>query len=210
MHPGGTVRRGGLEMKFMKEITDGIWNRNPILVIGIGLCATLAVSTSISNAFWMTLATTFVLLGSNILISSIKNIVPDHIRIPIFITIIAAFTIIVELTLKAFQPGVYRALGIYIPLIVVNCIILGRAEEFASKNSVFKSIMDAIGMGLGFGLAITALALFRETLGANKLFGYTFIPGMEPALAMAMAPGAFFTLAFLLWGMNAIKSRKNK
>jgi electron transport complex protein RnfE len=197
-------------MKFMKEITDGIWNRNPILVIGIGLCPTLAVSTSISNALWMTLAATFVLLGSNVLVSMIKKIVPDHIRIPVFITIIAAFVIIVELTLKAFQPGVYRALGIYIPLIVVNCIILGRAEEFASKNSIVKSAMDAVGMGLGFGLALLVLAIFRETLGANRLFGYTFIPGMEPALAMILAPGAFFTLGFMLWGMNTIKSRKNR
>ncbi len=197
-------------MSYLKEITKGLWDKNPILVLGIGLCPTLAVTTSVSNALWMTLATTFVLLGSNILVSLIKNVVPDHIRIPIFIAIIATFVIIVELSLKAFQPDVYKALGIFIPLIVVNCIILGRAEEFASRNSLIKSILDGVGMGLGFGLALTVLAFFRETLGANKLFGYTLIPGMEPALAMILAPGAFFTLGLMLWGMNAIKSRSSK
>ncbi len=196
-------------MSYMNEITRGIWEKNPILVLGIGLCPTLAVTTSVSNALWMTLATTFVLMGSNILVSLIKNIVPGHVRIPIFIAIIATFVIIVELTLKAFQPNVYKALGIFIPLIVVNCMILGRAEEYASKNSLFRSILDAIGMGLGFGLALVILALFRETLGANKLFGYTLIPGMEPALVMILAPGAFIVLGLMLWGMNAIKSRIN-
>ncbi len=194
-------------MNLLRLITDGIWKKNPILVIGIGMCPTLAVSTSISNALWMTLAATFVLIMSNILVSMIKGIVPSHIRIPIFITIIATFVIVVELTLKAFQPDVDKALGIFIPLIVVNCIILGRAEDFASKNSVLYSAIDGIGMGLGFGLTLTVLAFFREILGANKLLGYTLIPGMEPSLVMIMAPGAFFTLAFMLWGMNAIKSR---
>lgn len=197
-------------MSWIKEITKGIWDKNPILVLGIGLCPTLAVTTSVSNALWMTMATTFVLMGSNILVSLIKKIVPGHIRIPIFISIIASFVIIVELTLKAFQPDVYKALGIFIPLIVVNCIILGRAEEFASKNSLFRSILDALGMGLGFGFALCVLAFFRETLGSNKLFGFTLIPGMEPALAMILAPGAFFTLGLMLWGMNAVKSRSKK
>ncbi|MDY6968869.1 MAG: electron transport complex subunit RsxE [Spirochaetota bacterium] len=194
-------------MNNFKEITKGLWERNPILVLGIGLCPTLAVTTSVSNALWMTLASSFVLIGSNILVSLIKNMVPPHIRIPIFIIIIASFVIIVELTLKAFQPNVYKALGIFIPLIVVNCIILGRAEEFASKNSVLLSIYDGIGMGLGFGFVLFVLAFFRETLGANKLFGFTLIPGMEPALIMILPPGAFFTLGLMLWGMNSIKSR---
>jgi len=197
-------------MKYWQLITNGIWHRNPTLVIGIGMCPTLAVTTSISNALWMTLAATFVLVCSNALVSAVKNIVPGHIRIPIFITIIASFVIIVELTLKAFQPEVDKALGIFIPLIVVNCIILGRAEEFAQKNDVISSIFDGIGMGMGIGLALTLLAFFREILGANKLLGYTFIPGMEPSLVMIMAPGAFFTLAFILWGMNAIKSRSKR
>ncbi|MCX7678334.1 MAG: electron transport complex subunit RsxE [Spirochaetes bacterium] len=197
-------------MKIFELIKNGIWHRNPVLIIGIGLCPTLAVTTSVSNALWMTVAAMFVLVGSNILVSSIKRIVPPHIRIPIFITIIASFVIIVELLLKAYQPEVDKALGIFIPLIVVNCIILGRAEEFAYKNSILDSLFDGIGMGLGLGFALTLLAFVREILGANKLFGYTFIPGMEPSLMMIMAPGAFFTLAFILWAMNAIKSKQKK
>ena len=197
-------------MKYVNLITDGIWYRNPTLVIGIGMCPTLAVTTSVSNALWMTLAATFVLVCSNALVSVVKNITPGHIRIPIFITIIAAFVIIVELSIKAFQPAVDKALGIFIPLIVVNCIILGRAEEFAQKNSILDSIFDGIGMGMGIGLTLTSLAFIREILGANKLLGYTLIPGMEPSLIMIMAPGAFFTLAFILWGMNTIKSRSQR
>lgn len=195
-------------MSYWHEITKGIWERNPILVIGIGMCPTLAVSTSVSNALWMTLAASFVLIFSNMLVAMVRNITPSHIRIPIFITIIAAFVIIVELTLKGFQPEVYKALGIYIPLIVVNCIILGRAEEFAARNTIYRSMLDGIGMGLGFGFTLTVLAFFREILGSNKLLGYTLIPGMEPASLMIMAPGAFFTLAFMLAGMNYVKSRK--
>ena len=197
-------------MEYIREITKGIWEKNPILVLGLGLCPTLAVTTSISNALWMTLAASFVLIGSNILVSLIKDIVPSHIRIPIFIIIIATFVIVVELTLKAFQPGVYKSLGIFIPLIVVNCIILGRAEEFASKNTIYRSILDGLGIGIGFGFVLFVLAFFRETLGANKLFGYTLIPGMEPALVMILAPGAFITLGLMLWAMNSIKSRNKR
>ncbi len=196
--------------QYWEELTKGIWKKNPILIIGIGMCPTLAVSTSVSNALWMTLAATIVLVCSNILISMVKGFVPGHIRIPIFITIIAAFVTIVELTLNAFQPAVYQALGIFIPLIVVNCIILGRAEEFANKNGIIFSALDGIGMGLGFGLTLTVLAMIREILGANKLFGLTLIPGMEPSSAMIIAPGAFFTLAFMLCGMNYINSRKKE
>jgi electron transport complex protein RnfE len=194
-------------MKYLQTLINGIWLKNPILVLGIGMCPTLAVTTSVSNALWMALATTFVLVCSNVLVSAIRTIVPSHIRIPVFIIIIATFVTIVELSLKAFQPEVDRSLGIFIPLIVVNCIILGRAEEFASKNSVLLSIFDGIGMGLGFALALTVLAFFRETLGANRLLGYTLIPGMQPSLVMIMAPGAFFTLGFMLWLMNVIKSK---
>lgn len=194
-------------MDYFKEFFKGVWEKNPTFVLGIGMCPTLAVSTSVSNAIWMGIATTFVLFGSNILVSAIRNIVPSHVRIPIFITIIATFVIIVELTLKAYQPAVYKALGIFIPLIVVNCIILGRAEEFAAKNNISFSILDALGMGLGFTLNLTVLSIIREILGSNKLFGYTLIPGMKPALLMILAPGAFFTLGLLLWGMNVIKAR---
>jgi electron transport complex protein RnfE len=195
-------------MDYVKEFTKGIWEKNPILVLGLGLCPALAVTTSVSNALWMTLATTFVLVSSNVLVSIIKNLVPGHVRIPVFITIIASFVTIVELTLNAFQPAVYKALGIFIPLIVVNCMIMGRAEEFASKNSLFPSIIDGLGMGIGFGFTLTVLAFFRETLGANKLLGYTLVPGMEPSSAMILAPGAFITLGLMLWGMNAINSRR--
>ncbi len=195
-------------MSKMQEFTKGLWRKNPILVLALGLCPTLAVTTSVSNALWMMLAATFVLVCSNIIISLAKNLIPAHIRIPIFITVIASFVTIVELTLKGFQPEVYKSLGIFIPLIVVNCIILGRAEEFASKNGVFVSILDGLGMGLGFGLALVVLAFFRETLGANKLFGYLLIPGMEPSSAMILAPGAFITIGLMLWAMNTINSRK--
>ncbi|MFC1670629.1 electron transport complex subunit RsxE [Spirochaetota bacterium] len=196
-------------MNMLQEFTKGLWKRNPILVLALGLCPALAVTTSVSNALWMTLAVMFVLTCSNIIVSLIKNFIPSHVRIPIFITVIASFVTIVELTLKGFQPEVYNSLGIFIPLIVVNCIILGRAEEFASKNGVLVSILDALGMSLGFGVTLFILAFFRETLGANKLFGFTLIPGMEPSTAMILAPGAFITLGLMLWAMNSITSRKN-
>jgi electron transport complex protein RnfE len=197
-------------MNLFQEFKKGVWEKNPILVLNLGMCPTLAVSTSVSNALWMALATTFVLLGSNILVSLIKSFVPDHVRMPVYIAIVATYVTIVELYLNAFQPAVYKALGIFIPLIVVNCIILGRAEEFASKNGIVASAVDALGMGLGFGITLTVLAFFRESLGANTILGYTFIEGMEPSSAMILAPGAFFTLGLMLWGMNAINSRKKE
>lgn len=197
-------------MNLFQEFKKGVWEKNPILVLNLGMCPTLAVSTSISNALWMALATTFVLLGSNILVSLIKGFVPDHVRMPVYIAIVATYVTIVELFLNAFQPAVYKSLGIFIPLIVVNCIILGRAEEFASKNGIVASAADALGMGLGFGITLTVLAFFRESLGANTILGYTFIEGMEPSSAMILAPGAFFTLGFMLWGMNALNSRKKE
>ncbi len=197
-------------MNLFQEFKKGVWEKNPILVLNLGMCPTLAVSTSVSNALWMALATTFVLLGSNILVSLIKSFVPDHVRMPVYIAIVATYVTIVELYLNAFQPAVYKALGIFIPLIVVNCIILGRAEEFASKNGIVASAVDALGMGLGFGITLTVLAFFRESLGANTILGYTFIEGMEPSSAMILAPGAFFTLGLMLWGMNALNSRKKE
>lgn len=197
-------------MRYWKELVKGIWSRNPQLVIGLAFCPTLAVSTSVSNALWMTLAATFVLVCSNLLISAIRKIVPGHLRIPIFITIIATFVTVVDLLLNAYRPDVYRSLGIFIPLIVVNCIILGRAEEFAQKNGIILSVLDGVGMGIGFGLTLTILAVVREVLGANTLFGYTLVPGMEPATAMVMAPGAFFVLALMLWAMNAVNSRSKR
>ena len=195
-------------MNYFYEFKKGIWLKNPILVLNLGLCPTLAVTTSVSNALWMSLATIFVLVCSNILVSLVKNYVPAHIRIPIYITIIATFGTFVELTLSAFQPAIHQALGIYIPLIAVNCIILGRAEEFASRNGVVASALDGLGLGVGFGLTLFILGTIREISGANTFFGYTFIEGMQPASAMILAPGAFFTLGLMLWAMNAINSRK--
>ena len=197
-------------MNYFYEFKKGIWLKNPILVLNLGMCPTLAVTTSVSNGLWMAFASTFVLVFSNVLVSLVKNYVPAHIRIPIFITIIATFVTFVELTLSAFQPAIYKSLGIYISLIVVNCIILGRAEEFASKNGVIVSALDGLGLGLGFGLTLFVLASIREILGANTFFGYTFIDGMQPASVMILAPGAFFTLGLMLWGMNAINSKKKK
>jgi electron transport complex protein RnfE len=197
-------------MNYLYEFKKGIWLKNPILVLNLGMCPTLAVTTSVSNALWMSLATTFVLVSSNILVSLVKNFVPAHIRIPIFITIIATFVTFVELTLHAFQPGIYEALGIYLPLIVVNCIILGRAEEFASKNDVTSSAVDGLSLGAGFGLTLFVLAAIREILGANTFLGYTFIEGMQPSSVMILAPGAFFTLGLMLWGMNAINAKKKE
>jgi electron transport complex protein RnfE len=197
-------------MDYFYEFKKGIWLKNPILVLNLGLCPTLAVTTSVSNALWMSLAITFVLVFSNILVSLVKNYTPAHIRLPIFITIIGTFVTLVELTFHAFQPGIYKTLGIYLPLIVVNCIILGRAEEFASKNSVIPSVFDGLGFGVGFGFTLFVLAAIREILGANTFFGYTFIEGMHPASVMILAPGAFFTLGLMLWGMNVINSKKEE
>jgi Na+-translocating ferredoxin:NAD+ oxidoreductase subunit E len=197
-------------MSHREEFIKGIWSRNPVLVIGLGYCPALAITTSTSNALWMTLSATFVLVGSNLLISSIRKVVPGNVRIPIFIAIIAAFVTSLEILLNAYQPEVNRSLGIYLPLIAVNCIILGRAEEFASKNGVLASILDGLGMGIGFGWVLTIVSIIREILGSNKFFGYTLIQGMEPAAAMILAPGAFFTLAFMLWGMNTINSRMKR
>ncbi len=195
-------------MSVKREFLKGFIDKNPILVLGIGLCPTLAVTTSVSNALWMTLATTFVLVGSNVIVSAIKSAVPSHVRIPVFITVIATFVTVVEIVLKAYQQDVYNSLGIFIPLIVVNCMILGRAEEFASKNGIIISIIDGLGMGLGFGMTLVILSFFRETLGANKLLGLTLIPGMKAAGMMALAPGAFITLGLMVWAMNVFKSRK--
>lgn len=195
-------------MNYYREFAKGIWEKNPILILGIGMCPTLAVSTSVSNALWMTLAATFVLIFSNIIVSLVKSVVPSHIRIPIFIAIIATFVIIVELTLKAFQPDIYKSLGIFIPLIVVNCIILGRAEAFASKNSVFLSIADGIGMGLGFTLALLMIGSVRELLGNGTILGYHLLGGSYvPILVMILPPGAFLTYGTLTAVVKAVNKR---
>lgn len=204
------------------HIIRGMFKENPIFILMLGLCPTLAVTTQVINGIGMGVATMFVLVGSNLVISLIRKIVPDTVRIPVFIVVIACFVTIIDLCLQAFAPSVADALGIFIPLIVVNCIILGRAEAFASKNRPFPSILDGIGMALGFTLALLTLATIREVLGSGtitayiKLFGKDIgqvihIPFLEknPLVIMILPPGAFLTLGLLLGFFNALKKKPN-
>ncbi len=183
----------------MEDLTKGFWKENPIFVIMLGCCPALATSTSLSNAVGMGIAATFVLIGSNLIISIIRSIVPDKIRIPIYIVVIATFVTMIDKFMAAFTPALSASLGIFIPLIVVNCIILGRAEAFANKNTPIASILDAIGMGLGFTFALMMIAAIRELLGDGKLFGIP-IPVFkdDPCLMMIMAPGGFFVFGLLM------------
>ena len=194
-------------MNFVKELSKGIIKDNPIFVLVLGMCPTLAVSTSVMNALGMGFAATFVLICSNIIISLIKNITPSKIRV--YIVVIAAFVSIVDMVMAAYLPDLHKSLGLFIPLIVVNCIILGRAEAFASKNNVIMSIADAIGMGLGFTLSLSVIATFREILGAGTWLGMKVTPiTYDPMLIAILAPGAFITLGLLMALMNMIKEKK--
>lgn len=188
-------------MRFWKEFIKGIWEQNPIFRIVLGLCPTLAVTTLVENGIGMGLAATFVLIGSNAAISAVRNIVPGKVRIPCYIVIIATFVTIVDLLMNAFAHALYQRLGIFIPLIVVNCIILGRAEAFASKNNVWLSIADGLGMGLGFTLALVVVAGVREILGNASFLGMP-VPGLKPVLLMILPPGGFLVLGSLLALMN--------
>jgi electron transport complex protein RnfE len=194
----------------LREIKRGIIDENPIFVIVLGLCPTLAVSTSLENGIGMGLAATFVLIASNVLISMIRKLVPDKIRIPCYIVVIATFVTIIDLLMKAYFPALNRSLGIFVPLIVVNCIILGRAEAYAAKNSVFMSLLDGIGIGLGFTLALCILSIIREILGSNKLLGLLVIPGFEPMPVMGLATGGFFTIALIMGLLAMIRDRRKK
>ena len=195
-------------MTLMKEMTKGFVKENPVFIMALGLCPTLAVSTSIENAIGMGFAATFVLLCSNILISLLKNVIPAKVRIPCFIVVIASFVTIVDMLMNAYVPELHKNLGIFIPLIVVNCIILGRAEAFASKNPVMKSIFDGLGMGIGFTLALILGAFFRELLGAGQLLGIQIMPeSYEPVLLAILAPGAFLTLGLLMGALNLFKKK---
>ncbi|EKD81933.1 MAG: Electron transport complex protein rnfE [uncultured bacterium] len=186
-------------MNPIQQLTKGFWKDNPIFVIGLGLCPALAVSSSLSNAVGMGIAATFVLIGSNMMISLLRHLVPGKIRIPVYIVIIATFVTIIDKMIAAYSPALSASLGIFIPLIVVNCIILGRAEAFANKNGVFDSLLDAIGMGIGFTIALCCIAFFRELLGEGKLFGHA-VPffSSDPALIMIMAPGGFIVFGLLI------------
>lgn len=194
-------------MNDVKErLINGLIKENPTFVLMLGMCPTLAVTTSAINGLGMGLTTMVVLALSNAFISMLRNIIPDKVRIPAFIVIIASFVTMVELLLEGFIPSLYDALGIYIPLIVVNCIILGRAEAYASKNPVISSLFDGIGMGLGFSFALTCIGAVRELIGAGTLFGFTIMPdSYVPATIFIMAPGAFFVLAVLTAIQNKIK-----
>ena len=204
-----------LKMNNIKErLINGLIKENPTFVLMLGMCPTLAVTTSAMNGLGMGLTTMVVLALSNAFISLLRNIIPDKVRIPAFIVIIASFVTMVELLLEGFIPALYDALGIYIPLIVVNCIILGRAESYASKNPVIPSLFDGIGMGLGFSFALTCIGAVRELIGAGKLFGMNIMPeSYIPCSIFILAPGAFFVLAVLTAIQNKIKiigERKGK
>ena len=194
------------ENSALERLKNGIITENPTFVLTLGMCPTLAVTTSAVNGLGMGLTTMAVLALSNMFISMLRKVIPDKVRIPAFIVIIASFVTVVELLLKAFIPSLYDALGLYIPLIVVNCIILGRAEAYASKNKVIPSLFDGIGMGLGFTLALTIIGAVRELLGAGQLFNMQVMPdSYVPCSIFVLAPGAFFVLAVLTAIQNKIR-----
>ncbi|WKY43031.1 electron transport complex subunit E [Eubacteriaceae bacterium ES2] len=196
-------------MNFGKNLTRGIIKENPTFVLLLGMCPTLAVTTSAVNGMGMGLATMVVLICSNVVISAMRKIIPDSIRIPAFIVIIASFVTIVGMLLKAYLPSLDAALGLFIPLIVVNCIILGRAEAFAFSNGIADSFADGVGMGLGFTLSLTVLGSIREILGVGSIFGMTlFGASYEPVLLMILPPGAFLTLGLLIGLINFLSKKK--
>jgi electron transport complex protein RnfE len=193
-----------------EELKRGIVSENPIFALALGLCPAVAISTSVINALGMGAAVIFVLTGSNIIISFVRKWVPDKVRIPCYITIIATFVTVADLLMKAYAPLLNRQLGIFVPLIVVNCIILARAESYASQNNVRKSALDGIAIGCGFALSLVVIAAVREVLGSNRLFGLTVVPGFRPMLVFAIAPGGFFTIAALLALVNYRRLKKDK
>jgi len=195
-------------LSIVKEFTKGIYKENPVFRLVLGLCPTLAVTSSVEKGLGMGIAASFVLVCSNFIVSLMRNFVPKKIRIPIYITIIATFVTIVELVMHAYYPSLYDSLGIFVPLIVVNCIILGRAEAFASRNGVLRSVADGIGMGIGFTLSLVILATFRELLGNGTFCGYPVAPAsFKPVLFMILPPGAFLTLGYVLSFFNWLDMR---
>ena len=195
-------------MKNLKILLNGILNENPVFVLLLGMCPTLGTTSSALNGLAMGLATTFVLICSNATISAFKNLIPDQVRIPAFIVLIAAFVTIVQMCMEAYLPALYDSLGLFIPLIVVNCIVLGRAEAFAAKNKLLPSSLDGLGMGLGFALALTLLGGVRELLGTGKLFNLTIYPEKFGSLIFVLAPGAFIALGFLIAIINKVNSER--
>lgn len=197
--------------KYTERLYNGIWKENPIFVQMLGLCPTLAVTTSAMNGLGMGLSSTVVLIAANFIISLMRSIIPGRVRLPGEIVIVASLVTIVDMLMEGFTPSLYSALGIYIPLIVVNCIILGRAESYASKNPVLPSIFDGIGMGLGFTVGLTAIGIVRELIGAGKIFDIRVMPeSYEPLTIFILAPGAFFVLAGLVALQNKVKNNMAK
>jgi len=197
-------------MSSLKHFTNGLFKENPTFVLVLGTCPTLAVTTAAFNGIGMGAATTFVLVFSNLFIAALKNYIPDKVRIAAFIVVIATFVTIVDLVMKAFVPDIYKTLGIFIPLIVVNCIILGRAEAFAQKNTVKSSILDGIGMGLGFTLAITVMGAIREVLGNGSIFNIPLVAeNSKTMLLFILPPGAFITYGYLIAIFNRVKAKYN-
>ena len=194
------------KMSNLKVLLNGLLKENPTFVLLLGMCPTLGTTSSAMNGLSMGLATTFVLICSNIVISAVKKLIPDLVRIPAYIVIIATFVTVVQLCMEAYTPALYASLGLYIPLIVVNCIVLGRAESFAAKNGVVASAFDGIGIGLGFTWALALLGACRELLGSGKLFGVTLMPEEYGSLIFILAPGAFIVLGYLIAIVN--KQRK--
>jgi electron transport complex protein RnfE len=194
-------------MSLMNEFTKGIVRENPLFRLLLGMCPALAVTTSVNNGLGMGVAFTGVLLASNIVVSAMRAIIPASVRIPAFIVIVATFVTITDLLMHAFTPDLYMALGIFIPLIVVNCIILGRAESFASRNPILPSIVDALGMGAGFTLALVIVSAVREVLGAGTFFGLPVLPENIPALMLILPPGGFITLGCILGLMNKFQKK---
>ena len=197
-------------MSKLKTLLNGIWKENPVLVLVLGTCPTLALTSQAINGIGMGIAATFVLAGSNFLISLLRNVIPDDVRLPAYIVIIASFVTIVELMIKAYAPALDQALGLYIPLIVVNCIILARAEMFANKHGIIESTLDGIGMGIGFTLVLLVMGSIRELLGAGTIFGITVTANIiDPMTIMIMTPGGFFVFGCLIALANKINSSKS-
>ena len=192
-------------MNYFKTITNGLIKENPTFVLMLGMCPTLGTTTSALNGMSMGLATTFVLICSNVVISLLKNLIPDKIRIPAFIVVIATFVTIIQMAMEAYLPALYDSLGLFIPLIVVNCIVLGRAEAFAAKNNPFASLCDGLGIGLGFTFGLTLLGIVRELLGTGALFSLRVFPEEYGVLIFVLAPGAFITLGYLIAIINKLR-----
>ena len=192
-------------MKNFKILLNGIINENPTFVLLLGMCPTLGTTSSAINGMGMGLATMFVLICSNVVISALKNLIPDMVRIPAYVVIIASFVTLLQMVMQAYVPGLYKTLGIFIPLIVVNCILLGRAEAFASKNKPVPSFFDGLGIGLGFTMALTLLGMVREFLGTGKVFDLPVVPENYGMLIFVLAPGAFIALGYLIAIVNKLR-----